>query len=130
MIISSTTERAVGDRLLDALATSDFDAARGLLDDDVEFVAVTPAGVFQAAEADTTIGILSNWYPQGGVDGLEIRASEPFHSRHRLSFRVTWRDPRDRALVFEQHAYYDTKDGQIVRVHLVCSGDHPVQPVV
>ena len=114
----------LGEKLITAAASQDFAGAAALLAPDVEFRALTPGRLFEAAGPEEVREILEQWYSP--VEAIEALESGTVVDRPAVRYRVRWSSPQDETFVFEQQAYYDVADGRIGRIHIVCSGDRPV----
>lgn len=116
---------APGGRFIAALAGHDFDGAQALLAHDIDFKAYTPSkAFFERKGIRDVMALMHEWYdPPSAIEMLE---TDRVADRHRVSYRIRWRDPAGASFVFEQHAFYDLTDGRISRLQLVCSGDRPV----
>ena len=115
---------SLGERLIRAAAAQDFVGAGSLLAPDVEFRALTPQKLFEAHARETVIQVLEDWYsPAEAIEALE---AETVIDRPGVRYRIRWSSDAEGRFVFEQQAYYDVVDGQITRIHLVCSGDRPI----
>lgn len=116
----------MGEQLITALAAGHHDEARGLLADDVWFRGLTPPGLRDAVGADRAMAILAEWFPLGLVDEVLALETGSIADRHRVGYRIRWRDAEGVSLQFEQQAFYDVGTGGITWISLVCSGDVPV----
>jgi hypothetical protein len=111
-----------GESLIRALIEQDHAGARALLAPAVQFRALLPGRLVEAAGAERALAILAPWFPPGSA--IERLESDLMIDRPRVLYRVRWPDGDDR-WIFEQQAYYDVVDGKIVRFHALCSGDRP-----
>jgi SnoaL-like protein len=116
---------APGGRFIAALAGHDFNGAQALLADDIDFKGYTPSkAFFELKGARDVMALMHEWYdPPSAIEMLE---TDRVVDRHRVSYRIRWRDPAGASFVFEQHAFYDLVDGRISQLQLVCSGDRPL----
>ena len=114
-----------GESLIRAAASQDFARARSLLAAGVEFRALTPMKLFEADGSEETLRILEEWYSP--VDAVEALESDMVGGRPSVRYRIRWSSEDEGAFVFEQQAYYDVSDGLISRIHIVCSGDRPIE---
>lgn len=112
-----------------AHALADKDAARlgELLRPDIDFRALTPNRVWNAATRDDALAILlRNWFE----DTDEIRSVESIESgvvadRERVGYRFRVENPEGRFLV-EQQAYLAEQNGGIAWMRVMCSGYRPL----
>lgn len=116
---------ALGERLIRAAAAKDFLGAGSLLAPDVEFRALTPQKLFEAHSREAVLGVLEDWYSP--ADAIEALEADNVVDRPGVRYRIRWSSDEEGRFVFEQQAYYDVADGQITRIHLVCSGDRPIE---
>lgn len=123
------TERA-GERFARALAAKDAAALTSLLAPEVDFKALTPGEFWECGDArelvdETLLGI---WFRAEreivetiAVDSDDLGPME----RVRYRFRVVGPDGES---TIEQQAYYETSDGRISWLRIMCTGFLPVDP--
>ena len=124
---SATSARAelLGPAFAQALARRDFAQIADVLCPDIEFRALTPRRVRDAAGADDTIGILRAWFDEAMVvdDVLAVR-TDAVADRLCVTYRFAG-EGGDGRFVIEQHAYYTEREGRIGWMRLLCSGFRP-----
>ena len=115
--------RAVGTRFLDALARQDWVGLEACFDVDVQFRALIPPGLREAADRTSSAGYLRRWFSDASE--LQLVSSEIKPVQGRLSIGYRFRALEDQWYIVEQHAYCDVADGHIKRMDLLCSGFRP-----
>jgi len=117
--------RALGEAYLDALVARDFARVAAYLHPQVAFRALVPAGMREAGDAASALAWLRRWF--GDADELAVlqQTTDDSLGCLALSYRFRVRK-QDAWLVVEQRAFCNVLDGQIERMHLVCSGFLPV----
>lgn len=110
-----------------ALGAKDFEAARRLVADDVDFRALTPGRAWEARGAQEVVAVLQRWFePQDDVRALLGCACGPavVDTEH-VSYRLAVTNP-DGDHEVEQQAYLRTTGGRITWLRVLCSGFRPV----
>ena len=118
-----------GLRFVGAMAAKDRAGLRELLDRHVDFRGLTPSRSWEASTPDGVAEIaFGSWFePQDHIlETLEARADQ-VEGRGRLHYRFRVESGGETFLV-EQHGYYDTADGRITRMSLMCAGFRPLAP--
>jgi hypothetical protein len=117
----------LGERFARALAAQDGAALRALLDDRVDFEALTPRRHWQATDAaEVNDIILSTWFGAGvRIDALESVSSGVLPDRLRISYLLRVHNGDGEHLV-EQQAYYNTDGERVTWMRVLCSGFRPV----
>ncbi len=110
-----------------ALAAKDFDAARDLLADDVDFRALTPNRFWQETSAE---GVAANVLPVWLEDSDEVETLDSVEAGEvadtgRVRYRLTVSNPEGR-FVFEQEAYLRVDGERIAWLRILCSGFRPL----
>lgn len=108
-----------------AVAAKDHGRVRELLHPQLDFRAMTPKRIWEAADADGVVSALDVWF--GDTDevvGLEAVEEDGFADRERVGYRLRIRNPDGEHLV-EQQAYLSPRDGQIGWLRIMCSGYRP-----
>lgn len=109
-----------------AVATKDHDRVRDLLHPDLDFRAMTPNRIWEAADSDGVVDALNMWFDDGDqiekLDALEVDA---FADRERVGYRLRVRNNDGEHLV-EQQAYLSQRDGRISWLRIMCSGYRPI----
>lgn len=113
---------AVGMRFLAALADRNWTTLESHFDERVQFRALVPSGLREAADSASAAKYLGRWF--GDADELLLLAFniEPMQDRLAISYR--FRAHKDQWYVVEQRAYCDVIDGRITSMSLLCSGFH------
>jgi hypothetical protein len=122
----STTATAPGARFVDALANRDVEAARVLLHPDVTLAALMPDRSIDKSGVDDVLATFGEFVIDDCVQSLELIDDHDIAGRRALAYRCYWSTPEHGPHVFEQHGFYDTRDGQISWIHLACSGDQAI----
>ena len=108
-----------------AVAAKDHARIRELLHPELDFRAMTPRRVWEAADAEELVSVLGTWF--GDTDdivALEAVEEDGFSDRDRVGYRLRIRNPDGEHLV-EQQAYLSAQDGQISWLRILCSGYRP-----
>ena len=118
---------AVAGRLTDAIVARDFAAARALIHPEVDFRAMTPNRVWEAAGPADVEAVLRTWLADPDEEIAEIEPLTP--SAVQDTARVGWLvhgSDADGPFVFEQQAYVRDRDGQVGWLRVICSGQRPL----
>ena len=123
----STTQQSVAGELVDAIVSRDLARARGLLDAGIDFRAMTPNRIWEAAGPAEVEEVLRCWLadPEEEIDRVEATAPLTVEDTQRVGWRVRGRGA-DGAFVFEQQAYVRETDGRIGWLRIMCTGARPV----
>lgn len=109
-----------------ALGRKDFQAAGALLEESVDFRALTPRRSWEATTPRAVIDdVLSRWFGET-VDIEEVVAieSDSFADRERVGYRLQGRN-EDGPFALEQQAYYTLGPAGIGWMRVLCSGFRP-----
>ena len=126
MVEGVTATPSPGRQFAEALATKDFERARGVLDPQVDFRGLTPNRSWEAGDAGVVVEeILPAWLePSDHVEELLGVEEDRFADREHVAYSVRGHND-DGPFVFEQHAYYTQSDGRIDWIRVLCSGFRP-----
>jgi hypothetical protein len=127
--VSTTADPDLGHRFVTALAAKDRQTLVSLLDDEVDFQAMTPRRSWQELTGAAVIDdvILGKWFSPGDIiDLVEFTETGLVGNRHSLGYRVQVTNSDGRWLV-EQRAYLDISDGRISWLRMLCSGYQPIE---
>jgi hypothetical protein len=118
---------SLGERFVQALAAKDFDRVASLLHPEVDFRGMTPGRCWEANTATQVIEeILRSWFEDGDqIDELLQVDTSRVADRERVGYRLAVSNSEGSFLV-EQQAYYETGDGSITWMRMLCSGFRPV----
>ena len=117
---------AAGERFARAVAAKDTVALAATMADGIDFQALTPGRHWQAHSprqvAEETV--LGFWFgPGADITGLHVTTGEVGGRQH-VAYRLqVTRDGL--GYLVEQQAYYDTEDGQISWMRVLCAGYQP-----
>lgn len=117
--------RVLDEAYVEALAQRDFAGVAAYLHPQVAFRALVPAGVREAEDADGALAWLRRWFGDADVLAVLQQATDDSLGCLAMSYRFQVRK-QDVWQVIEQQAFCKASDGQIERIHLVCSGFLPV----
>jgi len=125
--VMPSTQQTIAGELVDAIVGRDFERARGLLDTDIDFRAMTPKRIWEAAGPAEVEDVLRTWLadPDEEIDGVEATAPVTVEDTQRIGWRVRGRGA-DGPFVFEQQAYLRERGGRIAWLRIMCSGTRPV----
>jgi len=117
----------LGERLVQALAAKDFAQVASLLHPEVDFRGMTPGRFWQANTATQVVDeILRSWFEDSDqIEELLRVDTTRVADRERVGYRLAVSNPGGSFLV-EQQAYYETSDGLITWMRVLCSGFRPV----
>ena len=106
-----------------ALVARDLARARELLHGELDFRAMTPNKIWEAAGPDDVAVILREWFadPDEEIHAIEPTEAVEVVDTPRVGWRVRGTD-EDGAFVYEQQAYVREQDGRIAWMRLFCSG--------
>jgi TusA-related sulfurtransferase len=113
----------------EAIVSREFARLADMFDPNIEFRALTPDGLQEAAGADEAIRLLADWFGDGHAQELLI--NEPFTVGGRLGLRYRLRRKLGETpetatwYLLEQHCFADVGPLGIERLSLVCSGHTP-----
>lgn len=122
----SSVPVGVVDEFLDAILALDFSSIQSLVDEDIDFRAMTPSRVWEAEGPAGVRDVLRGWFehPERAVEGVE--AIEPSSVADTL--KVGWRvhgQGADGPFLYEQQAYVREHNGRIVWLRIMCTGPRP-----
>jgi hypothetical protein len=116
----------LGERFARAVADKDHDVVRDLLHPELDFRAMTPKRIWEAAGPDDVIAALNVWFDDSDhIDALDSVESDVFADRERVGYRLRVTNGDGTHLV-EQQAYLSERDGQIAWLRIMCSGYRPI----
>ena len=117
----------LGEQFARAVAAKDHGRVRDLLHPDVDFRAMTPKRVWEAADTEDVIAALGVWFDEGDtIEGIDALSVDSFADRERVGYRLRVRNGDGDHLV-EQQAYLSEQDGRIGWLRIMCSGYRPVE---
>ena len=116
----------VGARFLDALTSRDYDALGACFAADGKLRGIVPPGLREALGREAIVERFRIWTED--ISDYELAESDavPFADLLRLRWAVRGVDPEVGLNVYEQTAYAEVVDGEIVRMRLACSGHRPL----
>jgi hypothetical protein len=115
----------LGEDFARAVAAKDHDRVRDLLHPELDFRAMTPGRIWEAAGPDDVIVALNEWFTDSDViERLESLDTDGFADRQRVGYRLRVRNDDGDHLV-EQQAYLSERDGRIEWLRIMCSGYRP-----
>ena len=120
------TRTDLGTRFLDALENRDYDALGTCFAADGKLRGIVPTGLREALGREAIVERFRIWTED--IAEYEIAESDaaPFADLLRLRWAVKGVDPEMGLNVYEQTAYAQVVDGEIVRMRLACSGHRPI----
>jgi hypothetical protein len=120
--------REVGEQFAVSLANKDRSALVGLLAEDIDFRAMTPGRVWDAASPAEIVDdvILGHWFdPNDDIRSLDSVDTFDVADRTRVGYRLTVHNG-DGTFLIEQQAYFSESDGRINWLRIMCSGYRPL----
>ncbi len=118
----------VAERLLDAIEERDFDAIAACFADDATLHAIVPKGL---REDEGRVAIESRfrlWLGEEGEHELIDREATIFADVIRLRYAIRSAHPGEQVTVFEQTAYVEIEQDEVVSVRITCSGPRALVP--
>ena len=117
---------SLGAEFARALAAKDFDRVARLLHPEIDFRAMTPRKVWEAADPEEVVaGVLREWFEDSDeIRSLEHLETDSFADRERVGYRFAVSNPEGSFLV-EQQAYISPRDGRIGWMRVLCAGYRP-----
>src|ERR1700694_2921827 len=119
----------MGERFAQAIAGRDAEALMTLLSPEIDFLAMTPNRVWEAASAEPLVDDVSlgKWFGDTDhIDALESIDASTVVDRHRVGYRFRVTNP-DGTFAVEQQAYYGVANDQINWLRIMCSRYRPIQ---
>lgn len=115
-----------GDRWARSIVDGDRAGLLAVLDDAVDFRALTPGREWQAVgPGDVAAIVLGTWFAAPRrIDGIERLEHATVGGRHRAGYLLRATAPDGDAVV-EQQAYFDVVDDRITWLRILCSGFRP-----
>lgn len=122
-----TESASVGDRLLSAITTRDYEAIAGCFADDARFDVLTPHQLRRHATAAEAADRYRYWL--GRLDDFEVLEHDavPIADRLRIRYRFRGRDPEAGWELNEHTGYAEVEEGHIVSMTLTCAGFRPTK---
>lgn len=125
---AASTGQALGDKFGAALAAKDAAALRDMLDDKVDFRAMTPNHTWEGQTPITVIDdvVLGTWFAScDSMELVEAIGTGVVGDRHGFGYRLHGTNG-DGRFVIEQRAYADVAEGKITWMRVLCSGFQPL----
>jgi ketosteroid isomerase-like protein len=118
----------VVEEFLDAILNRDLSRVQSLLDQDIDFRAMTPSRIWEAEEPAEVQGVLRAWFehPERHVEGVEATEPSSVADTLRVGWQVHGRGA-DGPFLYEQQAYARERNGRIVWLRIMCSGPRPTE---
>ncbi len=115
----------LGRAFAEALSRKRFDDAIALLDDEIEFRALTPRRNWEASSPAEVGEILRQWFRDTVlIEEVASIETDSVADRRRVAYRFQGEN-EDGPFEIEQQAYYSERDGRIVWMRVLCSGYRP-----
>lgn len=123
----SSVPVGVVDEFLDAILARDFSRIQSLVDEDIDFRAMTPSRVWEAEGPAEVRDVLSGWFehPERAVESVEAVQPSSVADTLRVGWRVRGQGA-DGPFIYEQQAYVREQNGRIVWLRIMCTGPRPV----
>ena len=115
-----------GEQFAEALAGKDRERLIAVLDQRVDFRALTPRRNWEASSPDDVAEIaFGSWFEDTDhIDELVAVESGSMADREKVSYRIRGHND-DGPFVVEQQAYLTAEDGRIAWMRVLCSGFRP-----
>jgi hypothetical protein len=114
----------LGQQFVRALAQKDASALKALLRPDVDFRALTPGRVWEASSSDAVVDeiVFGTWFEaQRRITAIISIDTGTIGLRQRVGYQLSVSFPEGDHIV-EQQAYFDSDNGQISWLRVMCSG--------
>ena len=123
---STSTRTDIGTSFLEALSGRDYDALGACFAANGTLRGIVPPGLREADGRDAIVERFRIW--TADIEEYELGDSEaaPFADLLRLRWVVQGVDPELGPDAYEQTAYAEIVDGEIVAMRLACSGHRPL----
>jgi hypothetical protein len=116
----------LGASFAQAVAAKDHAQVMELLHPTIDFQAMTPRRVWDAAGPEDVVAALRIWFDeQDVIESVDAIDTESFADRERVGYRLRVRNADGLHLV-EQQAYLSVRDGRIGWLRIMCSGYRPI----
>jgi hypothetical protein len=112
----------VTERLLEAIAERDFDAIAECFSADATLQAIVPAGLRHDEGREAIEDRYRLWLGDAGEYSLLECETTAVSDVVRLRYAVRSSEPGEAATVFEQTAYVELEEDEIVNARIACSG--------
>jgi hypothetical protein len=116
--------RALGRRLVEAIAAQDMAAIATCFATDAHFRALTPRGLRERTGALETASLIASWFADSTKLDLVDSETNEVGDRIHVAYRFEGIE-EGQPYVVEQHLYGTVSDGKIERTDLLCSGFRP-----
>jgi hypothetical protein len=114
----------LGQQFVRALADKDASALKALLRPDVDFRALTPGRFWEASSSDAVVDkiVFGAWFEaQDPITAIISIDTGTIGLRQRVGYQLSLSCP-DGDHIVEQQAYFDSDNGQISWLRVMCSG--------
>lgn len=118
----------VADRLLDAIEERDFDSIARCFAHDAALCAIVPSGIREDLGREAIESRFRLWLGEDGEHVMLDREATIFADVVRLRYAVRSAEPGEAATAFEQTAYAEIEDDEIVTLRIACSGPRALVP--
>jgi hypothetical protein len=122
--LSSATDGRLGRAFAEALGLRDFPRAGRLLHPAVDFRALTPRRIWEAASAADAVEVLRTWFAATDIEEVTSIETDAFADRQRVGYRFRGRAANG-PFVLEQQVYFSEHDDHIDWMRIMCSGFRP-----
>lgn len=118
----------VAHRLLDAIATRDFEALAGCFAPDASLRILTPKRLREEAGRDDAAATFRRWF--GDMEDFELVDGDvaEIADRVRIRWHTRGRDPAKGVQENEHTGYAEIDGGLIVALNVSCAGFRPAEP--
>ena len=123
----SSVPVGVVDEFVDAILAQDFSRIQNLMDEDIDFRAMTPSRVWEAEGPAEVREVLRGWFehPEREVESVESVESSSVADTLNVGWRVQGQGA-DGPFLYEQQAYVREQNGHIVWLRIMCTGPRPI----
>jgi len=111
-----------------SLAAKDARTLAGLMHPQIDFQAMTPRKIWDAASPQEIVDdvIFGNWFePTDNIEALDHVECDAFADRERVGYRLRVTNP-DGTFLVDQQAYFGTDGERITWLRIMCSGYRPI----
>jgi hypothetical protein len=121
---------SVTSEFVDAILAGNFSRARGFLNADIDFRAMTPSRLWEADDPAGVEKVLRTWFEHPDRDVERVAPTEPASvaDTMRVGWRVYGHDTNG-PFVYEQQAYVREEGQEVCWLRIMCSGPRPAESV-
>lgn len=116
--------RALGENLLKAIESRDYDGIGRCFASESHFRALVPPGLREAQGTQAITDMLKSWWSDLQKFELQNASVEEFSDRLHVAYQIKAHNGEAWKLI-QHHAYLKVENGKIVGLDLICAGFRP-----